>query len=74
MTAKIMPSTSHAAPVCDPANRDARPSRPGSFRSRITANVTMPASTSTANRSSANPSANECPIPGIANPRENRSP
>ena len=69
-----MPSTSHAAPVCDPANRDARPSRFGSLRSRITANVISAARTRTANRSSRNPSANECPIPGIANVRENRSP
>ena len=69
-----MPSTSQAAPVWDPANRDARPSRLGSLRSRISAKVISPARTSTANKSSRNPSANECPIPGIANPRENRSP
>ena len=32
-------------PVCEPKNRDARPSRCGSFRSRITVNVMIPAST-----------------------------
>jgi hypothetical protein len=73
-TRKIIPSTSHAAPVCEPKNRDARPSRSGALRHRITMKVTIPASTSTANRSSRNPRANECPMPGIAKVRENRSP
>ena len=69
-----MPSTSHAAPVCEPKNRDLRPSLCGSFRSRITAKVMMPASTPTANRSSMNPMNAQCPIPGIANVLLNRSP
>ena len=73
-TTKIMPSTTHAAPVCEPKNRDARPSLCGLLRSRITVNVMIPASTPTANRSSMNPMNAQCPMPGIANVRENRSP
>ena len=57
-----------------PANRDARPSRPGLSRSRITANVMMPASTPTANRSSMNPTKAQCPITGSANVLLNKSP
>ena len=74
ITRKISPSTSHAAPVCEPKNRDLRPSRCGSLRSRITAKVISPASTATANRSSINPMNAQCPIHGIANVRLNRSP
>jgi len=48
MTAKIRSSTAHAARVCEPKNRDARPSRCGLFRIRITVKVMMPASTPTA--------------------------
>ena len=69
-----MPSTSHAAPVCEPKNREARPSRCGSFRNLITANVMIPTSTATANRSSMNPMNAQCPIHGMENVRENRSP
>ena len=69
-----MPRTTHAAPVCEPKNRDARPSRCGSFRSRITVKVMIPASTPTANRSSRNPMNAQWPMPGIANVRSNRSP
>ena len=69
MTARSWPSTTHAARVCEPKNRDLRPSLCGSLRSRMTVNVTMPASTPVANRSSMNPSAAQCPIPGIANVR-----
>ena len=57
-----------------PENRDARPSRSGLLRSRITANVMMPASTPTANRSSMNPMKAQCPMPGIANVLLNRLP
>ena len=74
MTRKIIPSTSQAAPVWLPANRDSRPSRSGLLRSRITANVMMPASTPTANRSSMNPMNAQCPMPGIANVLLNRLP
>ena len=74
MTRKIMPRTSHAAPVCEPKNRDARPSLCGLFRSRMMANVMIPARTPTANRSSMKPMAGQCPIPGMAKLRENRSP
>ena len=74
MTRKISPSTSHAAPVCEPKNRELRPSRCGSLRSRITAKVISPASTATANRSSTNPMNAQCPIHGIANVRLNKSP
>ena len=66
MTRKMPSSTSHAAPVCEPANRDARPSRLGSLRSRMTANVTMPTSTATANRSSMKPTQAQVPISTIA--------
>jgi len=52
--------------VCEPKNRDLRPSLLGLFRSRITVNVAMPASTPTANRSSMNPMKAQCPIPGMA--------
>ena len=74
MTPKIIPSVTQAAPVWLPANRDFRPSRSGLCRSRMTVNVMMPASTPTANRSSMNPMKAQCPMPGIANVRENRSP
>ena len=69
-----MNSTSQAAPVCDPENRDSRPSRFGSARSLMIANMTMPTSTATANRSSMNPIAAQCPMPGMANVLLNRSP
>ena len=36
MTRKIMPSTTQAARVCEPKNRDSRPSLCGLLRSRIT--------------------------------------
>ena len=74
MTAAIMTSTTQAARVCEPKNRDPRPSLCGSLRSRMTVNVMIPASTPTANRSSMNPIAAHCPIPGIANVRENSAP
>ncbi len=74
MTAAIMPSTTQAARVCEPKNRDRRPSLCGSLRSRMTVNVPRPASTPTANRSSIKPMTAQWPIPGIANVRENRSP
>jgi hypothetical protein len=74
MTRKIIPSTSHAAPVWDPANRELRPSRSGLLRSRMTPNVMIPASTPAANRSSMNPMNVQWPMPGIANVRENKSP
>ena len=60
--------------MCEPKNRDSRPSVCGLFRSRITAKVMMPASTPTANRSSMNPMNAQWPMPGIAKVRENRSP
>ena len=69
-----MPRTTQAARVCEPKNRDARPSECGLFRTRITVNVMMPASTPTANRSSMNPMKAQCPMPGIANVRLNRLP
>ena len=74
MTSAIIDSTTQAAVVCEPKNRDWRPSLCGSLRSRITVNVARPHSTPTENRSSRNPIAAQCPIPGIANVRENRSP
>ena len=69
-----MASTTHAAPVCEPKNREARPSLCGLLRIRITVKVMIPASTATANRSSRKPMAAQCPIPGIAKVRSNRSP
>ncbi len=69
-----MPSTTQAAPVCEPENRDLRPSLCGLLRSRITAKVMMPASTPTANRSSMKPMTAQWPMPGMAKVRENRSP
>ncbi len=74
MTAAIMARTTHAARVCEPKNRDLRPSLCGSLRSRMTVNVLMPHSTPTANRSSTNPITAQCPMPGIANVRENSAP
>ena len=74
MTRKIMPRTTQAARVCEPKNRDPRPSRPGFSRIRITVKVMMPASTPTANRSSMNPMTAQCPIQGSANVRENSAP
>ena len=55
--------------MCEPKNRDLRPSLCGSLRSRMTVNVVRPHSTPTANRSSRNPIAAQWPIPGIANVR-----
>ena len=69
-----MPRTTQAAVVCEPKNRDRRPSLCGSLRSLITVKVMIPASTPTANRSSRNPMTAQCPIPGIANVRENSAP
>ncbi len=69
-----MPSTTHAARVCEPKNREARPSLCGLSRIRMTVKVRIPASTPTANRSSMNPIAAQCPIPGMAKVRSNRSP
>ena len=60
--------------MCEPANRDLRPSRFGLARSRMSANVMIPASTATANRSSRKPTHAQCPIPGIANVLLKRSP
>ncbi len=74
MTRKIMLRTSQAAFVCEPRNREARPRRSGEFRSRITVNVAMPASTPTENRSSMNPMNAQCPMPGMENVRENKAP
>ena len=74
MTAKIIASTTQAARVCEPKNRDRRPSLCGSLRSRITVNVTSPNSTPTANRSSMNPITAQCPNPGNAKSAENSAP
>ena len=60
--------------MCDPKNRDRRPSRCGLFLIRIAVKVMIPNSTPTANRSSMNPINGQCPISGIAKVRENRSP
>ena len=69
-----MPRTTQAARVCEPKKRDLRPSLCGSLRSRMTVKVMIPASTPTANRSSMNPMKAQCPIPGMANVRENSAP
>src|SRR6516225_9978844 len=74
ITPKIIPSTSHAALVCDPKNRDLRPSLSGLSRIRITVNVMIPPSTPTANRSSRNPTSAQCPIQGSENVRLNSAP
>ena len=60
--------------MCEPKNRDLRPSECGLFRIRITVKVMIPASTPTANRSSMNPMKAQCPIPGMAKVRENSAP
>ena len=67
-------STSQAAPVCEPANRDLRPSRLGSEVSRMMANVMMPTSTATANRSSAKPIQAQVPITTMAKCSLNSAP
>ena len=69
-----MPRTTQAARVCEPKNRDLRPSLCGLLRIRITVNVMMPASTPTANRSSMNPMKAQWPMPGMAKVRENSAP
>jgi hypothetical protein len=74
ITSAIIPRTTQAALVCEPKNRDRRPSRCGSLRSRMTVKVARPHSTPTEKKSSRNPIAAQWPIPGIANVRENRSP
>jgi len=63
ITAAIMASTAHAARVCDPKNRDRRPSLRGLSLTRMTVNVTIPASTPVANMSSTNPVAAPLPDP-----------
>ena len=55
----------------EPKNRDRRPSLCGLLQTRMTVNVIMPARTPVANRSSMNPMAAQCPIPGIAKVRWN---
>ena len=74
MTAAIMARTTQAALVCEPAKREARPFLCGSLRSLMIAKVTMPASTPTANRSSMNPMAAQCPMPGMAKSRLKSAP
>ncbi len=74
MTRKIIPRTTQAARVCEPKNRDLRPSLCGLFRIRMTVKVMIPASTPTANRSSMNPITAQCPMPGMAKVRENSAP
>ena len=66
MTRKMPSSTSQAAPVCEPAKRDLRPSRLGSDDSLMIAKVTMPTRTATANRSSMKPTHAHVPISGMA--------
>ena len=74
MTLKIMNSTSHAGPRCEPKKRDRRPSLRGFCISRITANTTSPASTATMNRSSRNPSHAWVPMSGRWKSRWNSAP
>ena len=74
MTRLIIDSTTQAAVVCEPKNRDRRPSLCGLFRIRMIVNVMMPPSTPTANRSSMNPIAAHWPIPGIEKVRWNSDP
>ena len=69
MTRKIRTRTTHAARVCEPKNRDSRPSLCGLFRSRITANVTIPASTADGEQVLDEP--DEGPVP---DPRERERP
>ena len=73
-TLKIMNRISQAPPRCEPLNRERRSSRAGELRSRITANVTMPASASVAMRSCRNPSSGQCPINGMAKSSSNNAP
>ena len=74
MTRKIPSSTSQAAPVCDPENRESRPSRFGLLRSRMTANVMMPASTQHGEQVLDEPDERPVADAGIANVLLNRSP
>ena len=74
MTLKIMNSTTHAPPRWEPLKRDCRPIRSGEFRSRITANVMMPASAVSAMKSCRKPSTGQWPITGIAKSALNKAP
>ena len=69
MTLKIMNSTSHAPPRCEPLKRDRRPSRSGALRRRITAKMTMPTSAITAMKSWAKPRRSHSPTSGIDHSR-----
>ena len=55
MTPAIMASTSQAAPVCEPKNRDRRFSRFGECLTRMAAKTRSDTSTATAKKSSRNP-------------------
>ena len=61
----MLNSTSQAAPGCEPEKRDLRPSRWG-LGEPDDANLMMPASTATMNRSSRKPSQAPVPISGMA--------
>ncbi len=71
---KIMNSTSQAPEVCEPKNRDQRPSLAGLLRKRMTAKTTMPTRTRTANRSSRKRTIGQVPMIGNAKPAKNSSP
>ncbi len=60
--------------MCEPKNRDRRPSRSGSDRSRMIAKVTIPTRTATANRSSRKPTQAQVPMSQMLNVFLNRSP
>ena len=74
MTLKIMNSTTQAPVRCEPLNRDRRPSRSGELRSRMIANVMMPASAISAMKSCRKPSTAQLPITGIAKSSSNSAP
>ena len=70
-----MNSTSQAAPVCEPKNRDVRPSRCGELaRTRMTAKTTSATSTATAKKSSRKPSHGQWPMIGMWKSRSNSAP
>ena len=65
---------SQAPRVCEPKNRDSRPCFPGLWVTRMIAKITIPTTTSTANRSSRKPTTGQVPTSGMWKSATNSAP
>jgi hypothetical protein len=74
MTPKIISSTSHAAPVCEPKKRERRFSRLGECLTRMPTNTPSEMITATAKKSSRKPMNAVWPMRGMWKSRWNRQP